>query len=92
MTLRDILNLMDHEVWVRVMLCGRDKPDIVLWSADWIGGSGYPDEIEEYLEYDADDMSTELHQNPERRRIALEPMIVVCVYCPEYFKEVSEHE
>jgi len=79
MTLRQFLNALDHEVWVRVRPHGmvRDKPDIVVWSADWIGGSGYPDEVGKYLGCWADDLSVELHPDPEDPGGAIVPMIVV---------------
>jgi len=82
MTLRQILNALDHEVWVRVRPHGpvRDKPDIVVWSADWIGGSGYPDEVEKYLECEADDLSIEVYPDPEGLQGAFVPMVVVNVY------------
>jgi hypothetical protein len=82
MTLRQVLGLLDHEVWVRVRPHGpvRDKPDIVLWSADWIGGSGYPDEVEKYLECEADDLSVELHPDPESPDGAFVSMLVVYAY------------
>lgn len=82
MTLRQVLNLLDHEVWVRVRPHGpvRDKPDIVLWSADWIGGSGWPDEAGKYLECEADDLSVELHPDPENPDGAFVPMLVVYAY------------
>lgn len=79
MTLRQFLNILDHEVWVRVRPHGpvRDKPDIVLWSADWIGGSGYPDKVEKYLECEADDLSIEFHPDPEDPDGTIVPMLVV---------------
>ena len=82
MTLREVLNLMDHEVWVRVRPHGptRAKPDVVLWSADWIGGSGYPDEVGKYLECEADDLSIEVLPDPEGLQGAFAPMIVVYAY------------
>ena len=86
MVLRDVLNLMDHEVWVRVRPHGpiRWGKDVAVWSADWHGGD-YDHKIDKYLDWCADDLSTEVHQNPEVKCVALEPMIVVCVYSPEYF-------
>lgn len=81
MTLKQFLNTLDHEVWVRVRPhhLGHAKSDIVLWSADWIGGSGYPDEVEKYLECEVDDLSAELHPDPEGIE-ALVPMLVVYAY------------
>lgn len=81
MTLKQFLNTLDHEVWVRVRPhhLGHAKSDIVLWSADWIGGSGYPDEVEKYLECEVDDLSAELHPDPEGVE-ALAPMLVVYAY------------
>ena len=82
MTLRQFLNTLDHEVWVRVRPHGpvRDKPDIVVWSADWIGGYGYPDEIGKYLECEADDVSIEFYSDPEDSDGAIVPMLVVYAY------------
>lgn len=82
MTLRQFLNTLDHEVFVRVRPHDlmRDKTDIVMWSADWIGGSGYPDEVEKYLECEANDLSVELHPDPENPDGAFVPMLVVYAY------------
>jgi len=73
MTVRDVLNLMGDEVWVRVRINdgGEVDPanDLVLWSADWIGGGeddpGMPDGLKDVLKWDADDMSVEMYDNPE---------------------------
>lgn len=81
MTVQDVLNLMDHEVWVcvRVHGAGGKTRDLVLWSADWIGGGiedpGMPDGLKDVLEWDADDLSVETDR---RRRPTL--MIVVNAY------------
>lgn len=83
MTLRQFLNTLDHEVWVRVRRPPgpvRAEPDIVLRSADWIGGSGYPGEVEKYLGCEADDLSVELHPDPENPGGAFVPMLVVHAY------------
>ena len=85
MTLREVLHLMDHEVWVRVRINdGREKDpakDLVLWSTDWIGGGGVtpyvPEELEGYLDWGADDLSIEVHPVGNQR---LTPMIVVNAY------------
>ena len=79
MTIKQFLNTLDHEVWVRVRPHGpvRDKPDIVMWSADWIGGAGYPDEVVKYLECEANELSVELHPDPENPDGAFVPMLVV---------------
>lgn len=84
MTLREVLNLLDHEVWVRVRIHdGREKDpanDLVLWSADWIGGGGddpgMPKGLSDVLEWDADDLSIELRETPGNPLLVL-PMIVV---------------
>ena len=83
-TVRKVLNLMGHEVWVRVRANdGRENDpanDLVLWSADWIGGGeddpGMPNGLDKVLEWDADDLSVELHRDPDRPERA-SPMIVV---------------
>ena len=71
MTLKEVLDLMDHEVWVRVRVHDADDKtrDLVLWSADWIGGGeddpGMPDGLADVLEWDADDLSVERHPAPD---------------------------
>lgn len=77
MTLEQVLDLMDHEVWVRVRPHKRGPtgevilPDIVVWSADWIGGGGVspsvPEELKGYLYWGADDLSVETYDDPEFR-------------------------
>lgn len=81
MTLKQVLDLLDHEVWIRVRPHGliRDKPDILMWSADWIGGSGYPDEVEKYLECEADDLSVGIYPDPDPNG-GIVPMLVVYAY------------
>ena len=84
-TVRKVLNLMDHEVWVRVRVNdGREKDpanDLVLWSADWIGGGeddpGMPDGLADVLDWDADDLSVELHDTTDSSACKTAPMIVV---------------
>lgn len=86
MTVRDVLNLMDHEVWVRVRVNdgrGYDPAgDLVLWSADWIGGGeddpGMPDGLKAVLDWDGDDLSIEGHIDPGRPSAVT--MIVVNAY------------
>ena len=81
---RKVLNLMDHEVWVRVRVNdGREKDpanDLVLWSADWIGGGeddpGIPNGLPDILDWDADDLSIELHRDPDKPE-RTSPMLVV---------------
>ena len=94
MTLKEVLNLMDHEVWVRVRPHKRGPtdetilPDIVIWSADWIGGGGIspytPEELKDYLDWGADDLSVEMHDDPELQGTLGPqhevPMIVVNAY------------
>ena len=71
MTLREVLDLMDHEVWVRVRVHDADDKtrDLVLWTADWHGGGtedpGMPDGLADVLEWDADDLSVESHFTPD---------------------------
>lgn len=90
MTLEEVLDLMDHEVWVRVRPHRRDPPDeavlpdVVVWSADWIMQKYLPDELGQYLRWGADDISVEMHDDPELRgtpgpkdRV---PMLVVNAY------------
>lgn len=85
MTVREVLNLMDHEVWVRVRVNdGREKDpanDLVLWSADWIGGGTdglfVPKGLADVLDWDADDVSIECHPTGRQKPT---PMIVVNAY------------
>ena len=83
MTLREVLDLMDHEVWVRVRVhdAGDKTRDLVLWSADWIGGGIedplLPKELKDYLDWNADDMSIEYHPTGRQKPT---PMIVVNAY------------
>lgn len=84
MTLREVLNLMDHEVWVRVRINDGKKKnpgkDLVLWSADWHGGGeddpGMPDGLKAVLDWDGDDLSVENYVGPN----GLAQMIVVNAY------------
>ncbi len=86
MTIEDFLNVLDHEVWVRVRLSdGSDESeDIVIWSADWIMDK-YVDKVKPYLKYIADDVHVETHTEPcvsnENVEYA-EPMVVVVAYKP----------
>lgn len=87
MTLKEVLNLMDHEVWVRVRPHVRGPtdetilPDVVIWSADWIGGGVddplIPKELKDYLDWDADDLSIEYRPTGRQKPT---PMIVVNAY------------
>lgn len=90
MTLKEALDLMGHNVWVRVRPHVRGSadedvmPDIIVWSADWIGGgvddSFVPKELRDYLDWGADDLSIECHPVGRQKPT---PMIVVNVYpCP----------
>lgn len=90
MTVRDVLDLMDDEVWVRVRVNDADGKtnDLVLWSADWIGGGeddpGMPDGLADVLGWDADDLSIEMYDDPEFQGIPgpedRVPMLVVNAY------------
>ena len=82
MKVREVLNLMDDEVWVRVRVNDvRGVYDLVLWSSDWIGGGkddpGMPERLADVLEWDADDLTVELHTDVGPRKV---PMIVVNAY------------
>lgn len=84
MTVRDVLDAMDDEVWVRVRPCtpGHQDDDLVVWSADWLAGGegdpGIPDGLARYLDCEADDMCIETCEDPEYGDEA--PMLVVCAY------------
>ena len=87
MTVREVLNLMDDEVWVRVRVNDvHGVYDLVLWSSDWIGGGeddpGMPERLADVLEWDADDLTVELHADVGTEKI---PMLVVNAY--NYFQE-----
>lgn len=79
MTVREILCLLDHEVWVRVRPRGevRDKPDVVFFSADWHMDSYLPKRLEKYLDWDGDDMYVDMYKDPEDRSRKV-PMLVIC--------------
>lgn len=79
---RDALNLLDHEVWAEVVPeDGKgDGLDLTVWSADWIGGSGCPQDLERFLDWEADDIRVKVGTNPETRRRA--PMLVIPAYEP----------
>lgn len=84
MTLKEVLDLVDHEVWVCVRAhdaAGKTR-NLALWSADWIGGGikdpGMPDGLADVLEWDADDLSVERHFTPD----GPEMRIVVHAYQP----------
>ena len=87
MTLKQVLDLMDHEVRVRVRINdGREKSpanDLVVWSADWIGGGeddpGMPDGLGAVLGWDGDDLSVECHADGPGAAV---PEIVVNAYPP----------
>lgn len=75
MTVRDVLNLMDHEVWVRIRPDGESE-DMVLWSADWIGGDYNSECVDPYLDWDGDDISIEMRKDPDHPGSDV-PMLVV---------------
>ena len=87
MKLEEVLDSMDHEVWVRVrphVLSSTDDvvlPDVVVWSADWIGGGAddplIPKKLKNYLNWGAGDLSIETWPVGRRKRT---PMIVVHAY------------
>lgn len=100
MTVRKILNLMDHEVWVRIRINdGREKnhdADLVVWSADWIGGGPedplMPAGLSDYLDCYADDMSIETHIDPDSESGEEVPMIVVNAYPRIRKRKVARNE
>ena len=82
MKVREVLNLMDDEVWVRVRVNDvHGVYDLVLWSTYWIGGGkddpSMPERLADVLEWDADDLAVEPHADVGSRMI---PMIVVNAY------------
>lgn len=78
MTVRGMLNLLDDEVNV-VVSPPPGTPDIYVWSADWIGGSGWPEELEKYLDCETDDIYVELRDDPEKEYYHPVPMLVLPV-------------
>lgn len=90
MKVREALNLMDDEVWVRVRVNDvHGVYDLVLWSSDWIGGGeddpGMPERLADVLEWDADDLTVELHADVGPEKVS---MIVVNAYPP--MKEIVQ--
>jgi hypothetical protein len=80
MTLRELLDITDHEVWVRAYLPDR-KRHVDVWSADWIGGDGETyDRLMPYLEMDVDDMRPESHLDPNAKERKDVTMICVNLY------------
>ena len=79
MTVRDMLNTLDHEVNVVVSPLALGSADIYVWSADWIGGSGWPEELEKYLDCETDDIYVELRDDPEKEYYHPVPMLVLPV-------------
>lgn len=82
MTVREVLNLMDNEVWVRVRVNDvHGVYDLVLRSSDWIGGGeddpGMPERLADVLEWCSDDLTVELHADIGPEKV---PMIVVNAY------------
>lgn len=73
-----MLNLLDDEVNV-VVSPPSGSSDIYVWSADWIGGSGYPEELEKYLDCETDDVYVELRDDPEKEYYHPVPMLVLPV-------------
>lgn len=82
MTVREVLNLMNAEVWVRVRVNDvHGVYDLVLWSTYWIGGGkddpSMPERLADVLEWDADDLTVELHADVGPGKV---PMLVVNAY------------
>jgi hypothetical protein len=76
MTVRDVLNHLDHEVPVIVERDPED-PGIYVWSADWIGYSGWPKELGKYLDSEVDYIRVELREDPEAEDHRQVPMLVL---------------
>ena len=78
MTIEDALNLLDHEVMVRVRPNGSSRKDIVLWSPDWIMQKYLPVDLKKYLKWRVDDVCAEMTKDPETGKE--EPTVVLCAY------------
>jgi hypothetical protein len=82
MKLKELLDSLDHEVWLR---CA--NPDgselFTVWSADWIGGHGETHkEVEPWLDYEVDDVAVGNFIDPEYRR-SYTSMITCTLYPPK---------
>lgn len=81
-TVKDFLNLVYDEQWVRLIFDGEDDRHIDVCGADWIGG--YKETLEEvkpYFDYEVDDMVVEEFDHPELDGEKAQ-MICVTVYPP----------
>ena len=84
MTVLNILNSLDHEVWavIRPVSRGEDgrgetMDEIIVWSADWHGGD-LPDNLNLYLDWKVDDICIEMREDPELH--VETPMLVMNAY------------
>ena len=87
MTVREMLNRLDHEVWAvfrPIPRCGEPgrgetMDEVIVWSADWHGADSIPDNLKAILNWMVDDISIEMREDPERH--VETPMLVMDAYC-----------
>ena len=79
---RDVLNLLDHEVWVEVLPMGVTVKglDLMVWSADWHCDQYWPEDLEGFLDWEADDIRVKVGTNPETHKRT--PVLVIPAYRP----------
>lgn len=67
MTLEELLNIVQDEVWVKVEFAHEDHAPVYVWGADWIGGY-HPtlNEVAPWLDREVDDLCVVEEPNPER--------------------------
>lgn len=86
LTVRDALSLLDHEVWAEVVpqTCRpglyQNNPGHMVWSADWIGGSGYQQDFKRFLDWEVDDIRVKVGTDPETHKRT--PVLVIPAYEP----------
>lgn len=82
MTVYNVLRLLDHEVWAEVVPEDNkgDGLDLMVWSADWIGGSDYPQDLKRFLDWVVDDIRVKVGTDPETHRRT--PVLVIPAYEP----------
>ena len=83
MKVRDILNHLDDEVWVEVVPeNGEGKGlDLMVWTADWIGGAYWPEDLNRFLGWEVDGIRIKMGRSPETGKRT--PVLVVPATKPE---------
>ena len=82
MTVYNVLCLLDHEVWAEVVPENNqgDGLDLMVWSADWLGDRGWPEDLKRFLDWEVDDISVKVGTDPETHRRT--PVLVIPAYEP----------